>query len=92
MTVAPETGCYSQSDLLSVEACSSLILDLIQAQQGTELIDLNHALGRVAAADIRSPVDVPIQTHSAMDGYAVRVNNDQSDQPAYRLIDTLKAG
>ena len=92
MTVTPETGCYSQSDLLSVEACSSLILDLIQARQGAELIDLNHALGRVAAADIRSPIDVPIQTHSAMDGYAVRVNNDQSDQPVYRLIDTVKAG
>ncbi|MBI3494042.1 MAG: molybdopterin molybdotransferase MoeA [Acidobacteria bacterium] len=37
----------------------------------TERVTLDHAAGRVAAADVTSPLDVPPFARSAMDGYAV---------------------
>jgi molybdopterin molybdotransferase len=37
----------------------------------TELVALDTAVGRVAAADVLSPMDVPPFARSAMDGYAV---------------------
>jgi len=37
----------------------------------TETVRLDEAAGRVAAADVHSPIDVPPFARSAMDGYAV---------------------
>jgi putative molybdopterin biosynthesis protein len=44
-------------------------LDL--APRGVERVGLDAALGRVLAADVRSPVDVPSFDRSNVDGYAV---------------------
>src|SRR5690242_2282476 len=38
----------------------------------TEQVHIRAALGRVLAADVISPLDVPAHDNSAMDGYAVR--------------------
>jgi molybdopterin molybdotransferase len=38
---------------------------------GTELVEIDHAIGRVLAAEIRALGDVPSFASSAMDGYAV---------------------
>jgi molybdopterin molybdotransferase len=38
----------------------------------TERVHVRAALGRVLAADVMSPLDVPAHDNSAMDGYAVR--------------------
>lgn len=38
----------------------------------TETVEVGEALGRVVAADVASPVDVPGYDNSAMDGFAVR--------------------
>jgi putative molybdopterin biosynthesis protein len=45
------------------------VLDL--APRGIERVDLDSALGRVLAADVQSPVDVPSFDRSNVDGYAV---------------------
>jgi putative molybdopterin biosynthesis protein len=45
------------------------VLDL--APRGIERVDLESALGRVLAADVQSPVDVPSFDRSNVDGYAV---------------------
>jgi putative molybdopterin biosynthesis protein len=45
------------------------VLDL--APRGVERVGLEAALGRVLAADVRSPVDVPSFDRSNVDGYAV---------------------
>ena len=37
---------------------------------GIESIDIQQALGRVLATDIRSSIDVPPANNSGMDGYA----------------------
>src|SRR5580765_2346678 len=42
-----------------------------QTPLGTEIISLDAALGRVLAADVVSPVDVPSFDRSNVDGFAV---------------------
>ncbi|VXC09406.1 Molybdopterin molybdenumtransferase [Burkholderia sp. 8Y] len=48
------------------------LLDAARPVTGTERIDTLNAPGRVLAADVTSPLDVPPMHTSAMDGYAVR--------------------
>ena len=42
---------------------------------GHEFVPLRSALGRILAADIVAPHDVPAHDNSAMDGYAVRFDS-----------------
>jgi molybdopterin molybdotransferase len=59
----------------------------------TERMPLVEAAGRVAAADVTSPIDVPPFTRSAMDGYAVIAADTVGATPAHpralRLIDRI---
>ncbi|RLJ65183.1 molybdopterin molybdotransferase MoeA [Sulfurisoma sediminicola] len=57
---------------LSVDAARRIVLDTLQAVAGHERLFIRQALGRVLAADVISPVDVPAHDNSAMDGWAVR--------------------
>src|SRR5882672_458997 len=43
---------------------------------------LTEALGRVLAADVISPIDVPAHDNSAMDGYAFAAGDLPADRPA----------
>jgi molybdopterin molybdotransferase len=55
----------------SVQEASERILAAIRPL-GTETVPLRDALGRVLAADARSPIEHPPWDNSSMDGYAVR--------------------
>ncbi len=58
-----------------------------------ERLHIRQALGRVLAADVISPVDVPGHDNSAMDGYAVRFADLKPDADAnLKLIGTAFAG
>lgn len=57
---------------LGVADARSAILERVQPLSGTEVRPLATALGRVLAADVISPLDVPAHDNSAMDGYALR--------------------
>ncbi len=58
-----------------------------------ERLHIRQALGRVLAADVISPVDVPGHDNSAMDGYAVRFADLKPDAEAnLKLIGTAFAG
>lgn len=60
---------------------------------GVEDIALTQAVGRVLAADVISPIDVPAHDNSAMDGYAFDGAQLQSDAPlALHSIATVYAG
>ena len=55
----------------------------------TERVPLDEAAGRVAAAAITAPIDVPPFARSSMDGYAVRAADVESaapDRPAQLLV------
>lgn len=57
---------------LGVVDARSAILERVQPLSGAEIQPLATALGRVLAADVISPLDVPAHDNSAMDGYALR--------------------
>ncbi|WP_241649939.1 molybdopterin molybdotransferase MoeA [Rosenbergiella collisarenosi] len=67
------------TDLLSVEAAQELIMSGLTALAGSETISINDALGRVTAEPILSPINVPGFDNSAMDGYALRFADANSD-------------
>ena len=66
------------------EYARSLILEKVTALPA-ESVPLLEAVGRVLAADVRAPWDLPRWDNSAMDGFAVRAEDCQSMQPL--LID-----
>ena len=56
--------------------------------RGTEQIALDAALGRVLAADVKSPVDVPSFDRSNVDGYAVIAEDTfGASEEVPRLVD-----
>lgn len=57
--------------MLSVAQAKQLVWQGIEPLQGRELVQLNYALDRVLAEAVVSPINVPLQNNSAMDGYAV---------------------
>jgi molybdopterin molybdotransferase len=59
------------SPVISVREGQRHILDQVVAAVSAELVAAPRALGRVLAADVRAPFDVPPADNSAVDGYAV---------------------
>jgi len=59
-------------------------------------VPLDDALGSVLAEPVRSPLDIPPWTNSAMDGYAARAADVEGATPArpvqLRVVETLAAG
>lgn len=56
--------------LLSAEQALLNMFRAIQAIEEQETIDLSCAQGRILAKTINSPIDIPSERNSAMDGYA----------------------
>ncbi|NER45585.1 MAG: molybdopterin molybdotransferase MoeA [Symploca sp. SIO1A3] len=85
--------------MLSVQEAESIILSLVQPldeQLDTEVVELSAATGRILAAPVTSQLDFPHWDNSAMDGYAVRYADVQScdaSQPAVlEIIEEIPAG
>ena len=66
--------CFS-SELLHLEQALSRILKVVQPIKGIEKKSLKNALGRVLAQSIYSPINIPPDRNSAMDGYAFASDN-----------------
>jgi len=68
----------------------------VRAISRTERVALENAAGRVTAADVLSPMDVPPFSRSAMDGYAVLASAtsgaSRSVPARLRLIDRIYTG
>jgi len=73
-TLAEVVSCLSNydPDALPVTQAQQIIRSVITPLKTLETVALHDALGRVLAADIISPIDVPAHDNSAMDGYALR--------------------
>lgn len=67
-----ESVCDILPGVLSIEQAIQRLLASVQPVEGVERLSLQHALGRVLPRDVASPLDLPLFTSSAMDGYAVR--------------------
>lgn len=77
---------------LSVAEARERLLAACGPLAGREQVAVRSALGRVLAADIVAPFDVPAHDNSAMDGFAVRAEDLGSDETALRLVGTAYAG
>jgi molybdopterin molybdotransferase len=60
----------ARGDELPVAQAQALIAAALTPVEGVETVALAEAAGRVLAADLVSPIDVPAHDNSAMDGYA----------------------
>ncbi len=78
---------------LSVAQARAAITAALRPAQPAERVPLMQALGRLLAADVVSPMDVPAHDNSAMDGYAFAGSALRSDGPTtLRAVGTLHAG
>jgi len=78
---------------LPVARAREIIAGLVSPVVETEVVPIRQALGRVLAADVISPVNVPGHNNSAMDGYAVRFADLATDKDTpLKLAGTAFAG
>ncbi len=78
---------------LSLDEAQAAITAALLPPGGLEQVPLTAALGRVLAADILSPIDVPAHDNSAMDGYAFAGAVLATGQPLQlRAVGTVFAG
>ncbi|WP_374090295.1 gephyrin-like molybdotransferase Glp [Methylomicrobium lacus] len=78
------TDLCSREALLSIEAARARIAASIRPVAGVERVTLPHALGRVLAEPVRSPLDIPHDRNAAVDGYAFSSRDIDAWQP-FRL-------
>ncbi len=76
---------------MPVEQARRLIRQYLVPVNGVETLPVRAALGRVLAADMLSPCNVPNHDNSAMDGYAFN-GNDIAVAAKLKLIGTAYAG
>ncbi|MGR5423195.1 molybdopterin molybdotransferase MoeA [Vibrio sp. PID17_43] len=68
-------GCCDAPGLMPIEDAMDKMLSRIKPIQTTLALPLADALGFVLAEDILSPIHVPPFDNSAMDGYAIRIQD-----------------
>ena len=102
-TTSKTASCSSSKDDTPVVCCDSFspaglsvtqgqqkIVDSIDALELTESVELLQGYGRVLAEDVISPINVPQNINSAMDGYAIRSEDLELD--SYQLVAEVMAG
>lgn len=67
----PSCDDVAEPSLLPVEEARRRLFSSLQPVTETEWVALDDALHRVLSVEIVSPVEVPAQVNSAMDGYAI---------------------
>lgn len=75
---------------LSVAQGRQHILDSIHTETNAKFISLITATNKICSEDILSPINVPQQTNSAMDGFAIR--SDDLEHTHYHVIADVMAG
>jgi molybdopterin molybdotransferase len=75
----------------SIEEARQIILDQL-TPIGVERVELMAALGRVLAADMTAPWDMPFHDNSAMDGFAVRSADCPVEGSTLRITGCILAG
>ena len=90
----PLPDCYEgDPDLLPPGEAMRRIRAHVRPIEATGTVAVIDALGRVAARDAVSPMDVPGHTNSAMDGYACAGDSLPDDAPRwYEVVGTAWAG
>ncbi len=87
-----DTGCFSGGGMLAADEARRILIESAVPLTATERVPLSAALGRVLAADVVSPLDVPGHDNSAMDGYAVRAADTAPGGAELPLSQRIPAG
>lgn len=90
-----DPSCMDDFDPNSMGARQALqqILDEVYTLSETEAIPIRQALGRTVAKEVRSQINVPGHTNSAMDGYAIRGTDiPATGQREFSVVGTSWAG
>ncbi len=89
-----EASCADDYDpnSMPVDKARKFIHTFLAPVSGVARVALRSALGRVLAADIISPVNVPSHRNSAMDGWAMRFADLQSGETTLTEIGASFAG
>lgn len=85
------SSCCDEARLLPLADALTRMQNQIIPLTGTEKVSLNQAADRILAESIVAALDVPPHANSAMDGYALRVQDTAQDKPL-RLIGSALAG
>jgi molybdopterin molybdotransferase len=78
--------------LLAIDDVERLINERVTPVAETETVALKEARGRVLAAGVVAPIDLPPFDNSAVDGYAVRHADLGKDETRLAIVDRLTAG
>jgi molybdopterin molybdotransferase len=90
---APSCDDDFDAQSLTCEEALRRILAAVEIVDGCEQVPVRNALGRILAAPLDSPFDVPAHTNSAMDGYALATGDlPASGTVTLKLIGTAFAG
>lgn len=84
--------CFTSDDMLSADEARTALMEAARPLQESEEAGLGNALGRVLAADVISPLDVPGHDNSAMDGYALRSADTGPDGARLPISQRIAAG
>ena len=84
--------CCASPGLISVEDAIEKILGQASIVKETENVEILDALGRVLASDLKSSINVPGYDNSAMDGYAVRCADCESEGVSQDVSQRIAAG
>src|ERR1041385_9024783 len=79
--------------LLAIEHVERLINERVAPVTETETLALQDARGRVLAADVIAPIDLPPFDNSAVDGYAMRhADVGATNETKLTVVERLTAG
>lgn len=89
--IASNPSCMDEYDpnAMSVTQARQFITQFLQPVIETEIVSVHNSLGRVLAADIISPSNVPNHNNSAMDGFAFKYSDHLK---TLKIIGTAFAG
>ena len=76
--------------MITVNQAVSIIKSSV-VQLKTEYINVENAINRILAADIKSKIDSPPFDMASMDGYAVKINKN-FNQNKFKVIHEIFAG
>lgn len=88
-------SCFNDFDpnSLSVEQAHNKISSNIQAVQESNTVSIRDALDRILSIDVASSINVPSHTNSAMDGYAIRSKDlDSENTTTLKIVGKVLAG
>ena len=84
--------CFSADGMLSADEARRILIESAVPLTETERVPLVTPLGRVLAADVTSPLDVPGHDNSAMDGYAIHAADTATGSAELSVAQRIPAG